>query len=194
MISYANMDHLDVVIDAIPLSIVPGHVPTKRRARTPTMKKARPSTVCKSSNPYGSVQIPFNDYRNIEPSFAIKKPHSMTSLYLDPIKTTDVEHDVVASTKGFVVPKVVGSVKSTEKPSSEKLGSDFGTSDVVLDVTTSLAQTDHPIETPLEKYDGKSDSESVSIKSPEKSEEKDDSDSMSVDMADKEENSSVKKD
>ncbi|XP_050876671.1 uncharacterized protein LOC127080394 [Lathyrus oleraceus] len=61
------------------------HVPTKRRPRTPTGKKARPSI----------------------------KPHSMTSLYLDPIKTMYVKPDVVASTKGFGVPKSV--VKSLEK-------------------------------------------------------------------------------
>ncbi|XP_050889928.1 uncharacterized protein LOC127095257 [Lathyrus oleraceus] len=57
-------------------------------------------------------------------------------------------------------------------------------------VTTSLAKTDHPIETSLEKSDGKFDSEFVPIKSFERSEEKDDSDSMS----DKEENYGVKKD
>ncbi|XP_050895912.1 uncharacterized protein LOC127102603 [Lathyrus oleraceus] len=67
-------------------------------------------------------------------------------------------------------------------------------SDIVPDVTTSLAQTDYPIETSLEKSDGKSNSESCAIKSPEKSEEKDDSDSMYVDMSDKEENFIVKKD
>lgn len=39
----------------------------------------------------------------------------MTILYLDPIKTTDVEIDIVASAKGFVVPKVVGNVESSEK-------------------------------------------------------------------------------
>lgn len=64
----------------------------------------------------------------------------------------------------------------------------------MLDVTTSLAQTDHSIETPLEKSDGKSDSESVPVKSPEKSEEKDDSDSMFINVYDKEENVGVKKD
>ncbi|KAI5401313.1 hypothetical protein KIW84_065965 [Lathyrus oleraceus] len=87
MIVFANVDHSDVVTDVVPLSIVPGHVPTKRRARTPIMKKAKPSI----------------------------KPHLMTSLYLDPIKTTDVEPDVAASAKGYVIPKVVGSVESSGK-------------------------------------------------------------------------------
>lgn len=152
----------------------------------------------------------------------------MTILYLDPIKTTDVEPNVV--------PIVMGSVESTAKLGSEKPRSNSSAvsldnprsdntlgqscmnvtdkdiidkiirvivsqilgiepkSDVVPDVTTSLAQTDHPVETPLEKFDGKSDSEFVSIKSPEKYEENDDSDSMSIDMSDKEENYGVKKD
>ncbi|XP_050889927.1 uncharacterized protein LOC127095256 [Lathyrus oleraceus] len=153
----------------------------------------------------------------------------MTNLYLDPIKTTGVEPDVVASAKGFVVPQAVGSVKSSEKSDSGTISLDNSRSDktlgqssmnvtdkdnvdksihvliskilnaepksdVVSDVTTSLTQTDHPIETSLEKSDGKYDSEFVPIKSLEKSEEKDDSDSMSVDMSDKEENFGVKKD
>ncbi|KAI5416626.1 hypothetical protein KIW84_041597 [Lathyrus oleraceus] len=149
----------------------------------------------------------------------------MTSVYLGPIKTTDVEPDVVASTKGFVAPKVVGSVESSEKYNSSTVSLDKPKSDKTLDqssmnvadkdtidtsirvlisyilgiepkfvvvpnVTTSLAQTNHPVETSLEKYDGKSNSEFVPIKPPKKSEEKNDFDSMS----DKEENSGVKKD
>ena len=51
----------------------------------------------------------------MEPSIFVKKPHSMNNLYLDIIKTTDVEPEVVASTKGYVVPKVVGSVESFGK-------------------------------------------------------------------------------
>ena len=109
------MYYLDVVIDDIPLSMVPGQVPTKRRARTPTGKKARPSTVRKYSNSSRSVQFSSSEIRNIEPFVVVKKPHFMTSLYLDLIKTTNVEPDVVASAKGFVVPKAVGNVESTEK-------------------------------------------------------------------------------
>ncbi|XP_050917850.1 uncharacterized protein LOC127135075 [Lathyrus oleraceus] len=219
-IACANVDHSDVVTDVVPLSIVPGHVPTKRRPITPTMKKAKPSSVSKSSNPYGSVQIPSSEIRNIEPSIAVKKPHSMTSLYIDPIKTTDVEPDVVASAKGSIVPIVVDSVESSEKSNSSTVSLDnprydksLGQSsmnivdkdsvdknihvliskilnvepksDVMSDVTTSLGQADHPIETSLEKYDGKSDSESFSIKSPKNSDEKDDFDIMFVDMSDK---------
>lgn len=43
----------------------------------------------------------------------------MSSLYLDPIKITNVELDVIASTKGSIVPKVVGSVELTEKSGSD---------------------------------------------------------------------------
>lgn len=221
------MDYSYVVIVVVPLSMVSGHVPTKRRARTPTGEKDRPSTISKFSNPFGSIQIPYSEIRNIEPFIAIKKPHSMTSLYLDPIKTMNVKLDVVALAKGSIVPKVVGSVDFTEKPGFEKPGSDSGTvnidnprsnktlgqssinvvdkntvdksirvlisqvlgiksnSYVVPDVMTSLAQTNHSIETPSENSDGKSDSEFVPIKSPEKPEEKDDFNSMDVDISDK---------
>lgn len=127
MIACANMDYSDVVTDVIHLSVVTGHVPTKRRARTPTGKKARPSTISKYSNPSRSVQIPSTEIRNIEPSVTVKKPHSMTRLYLDPIKTTNVEPDVVASTKSYVIPKVRGNVDSTKKPGFEKPGSDSST-------------------------------------------------------------------
>ncbi|XP_050915165.1 uncharacterized protein LOC127130144 [Lathyrus oleraceus] len=193
------------------------------------MKKAKPSTVSKSSNPFGLIQIPSTKIRNINPSVVVKKPHSMTSLYLDPIKSIDVEPNVIASAKGYVVPKVVGNDESFERSNSGIVSLDnprfdktlgqssmnvndkdtvdksicvlisqiWGTepkSVVVSDVITSLAQTDHPIKTSLEKSDGNSDSEFVPIKSPEKSEEKGDSDIMFVDMSNKEENSGVKKD
>lgn len=95
-IACANMDYSDVVIDVVPLFMVPRYVPTKRRASTPTGKKVRFSSVSKFSNPSGSIQIPSNEIRNIKPYVAVKKPHSMTNLYFDMIKTTDVGPDVVA--------------------------------------------------------------------------------------------------
>ncbi|KAI5442861.1 hypothetical protein KIW84_011766 [Lathyrus oleraceus] len=149
----------------------------------------------------------------MEPSVAVKKPHYMTSLYLDLIKTTNVELDVVASIKG----SDSGTV-SLDNPRSDKtLGYSMNvddknivdksiyvlisqilgiesSSDVMSDVTTSLAQIDHPTETPPDKSDGKYDNESVPVKSLEKSEEKDDSGSMSVDISDKEDNVGAKKD
>lgn len=60
--------------------------------------------------------------------------------------------------------------------------------DVVSDVSTSLAQTDNPTETTLDKSN-----ENVSTQSPEKLEEKDDSDGMFGDLLDKEENYGEKK-
>ncbi|KAI5428576.1 hypothetical protein KIW84_033536 [Lathyrus oleraceus] len=148
-----------------------------------------PSTVSKSSNPSGSVQIPSSQITNIEPYVPAKKPHFMTNLYLNLIKTTDVKPGVVASAKG-----VDSGTISIDNPRSDKtlgqssmnvadkntvdksihvlisqilgIESNF---DVVPDVTTFLAQTDYSIETPLEKSDGKSDSEYVPVKSPEKS-------------------------
>lgn len=75
-----------------------------------------------------------------------------------------------------------------------KILNDKPKSDVEPNVIISLAQNDHPINTSLEKSDGKSDSESIPIKFPKKSKEKDNSDSMSIDMSGKEENYGVKKD
>lgn len=50
---------------------------------------------------------------------------------------------------------------------SQNLGIESN-SDIVPDVTTSLAQTDHSIETSPEKSDAKSDSEFVPVKSSKK--------------------------
>lgn len=127
-----NVDHSDIVNDIIPLSIVLGQVPTKRRAKKPIVKKVKPSPISKYSNPYESVQIPSSEIRNIKPFLAVKKHHSMTSLYLDPIKTTDVEPDVLVSAKGFVFPKVVGSVESFEKSDSGNVSLDNPRSDKTL--------------------------------------------------------------
>lgn len=65
------------------------------------------------------VQIPHSDVRNVESSVAIKKPHTMTSLYLEPIKTPNVEPNVVTSAKGPIVLNDVGSVGTSEKYASE---------------------------------------------------------------------------
>lgn len=79
-----------------------------------------PSTVSKFSNPSGSVQIPSSEITNIEPYVPLKKPHFMTKLYLNLIKTMDVEPGVVASTKGYVIPKAVGGVESSETRALKK--------------------------------------------------------------------------
>lgn len=155
-----------------------------------------------------------SNVRNLDLATAFKKPHLMTSLYLDPI---NVELNVDASAKSFVVPKVMGNIETYENTNklrsvttlnkssmiigerdnvnknirvliSQVLGIESMTG-VAMDVSTSLAQTDNPTETPHDKSD-----ENVSTQSPEKSEEKDNSYGMSGDLSDKEENSGEKKD
>lgn len=214
-----DVDHSEVVIDIVPLSIILVHVTPIRKPRTTSSKKDKPSKVRKSSSPFMSVQMAASDVRKFEPSTAIKKPHSMTSMYLDPI---NVEPNIDASSKSYVVPKVMENVETSENTNKHRFVTTLSKSGmivaerdnvdkyirvmisqvlgikpktvVVSDVSTSLAQTDSPIETSLDKSDGKPDSENVPTKSPEKSEEKDDYDSMFGDSYDKEENSGEKND
>ncbi|KAI5415542.1 hypothetical protein KIW84_040822 [Lathyrus oleraceus] len=206
-----DVDHYEVITDVVPISIVLGHANPIRKPKTTASKKGKPSKVSVSSSLYMTAI----DVRNFEPSTDVKKCHSTTSLYLDPI---NVEPNVDASEKSCVVPKVMGNVETSEKTIkprsvttlskssmivaerdnfntnffhvliSQVLGIEPKTG-VVPNVSTSLAQTDNPIETPLDKSDG-----NVSTKSPKKSEEKDDSDGMYGDLSDKEENFSQKKD
>lgn len=205
-----DVDHYEVISDVVPLSMVPGHATPLRKPRKIASRKGKSSKVSTSSYP----SIAASDVKNIEPSTTIKKPHSMTSLYLDPI---NVEPNVDTSAKSSIVPKVMGNVETSKNTNkhipvttlskssmivakrdnvdknicvliSQFLGIELKTS-VVPDVSTSLAQADNPSETPMDKSD-----ENVSTQSPEKSEEKDDSDGMLGDLSNKEENSGDKKD
>lgn len=71
-----------------------------------------------------SVQKLPSEVKNVESSIAEKKPHTMKSLYLEPIKTPNVEPDVVTSTKGHVVANVVGSDGTSKKFASETISLD----------------------------------------------------------------------
>lgn len=97
----------NVISDATPIIVVPERVPTKRGTKTPTAKRDKPSNI-----------------RNFESSVAIKKPHNMLSLYLEPIKTPNVEPDVVTSVKGPFVLNVIGSVGTSKKIISETVSLD----------------------------------------------------------------------
>ncbi|XP_050902793.1 uncharacterized protein LOC127115250 [Lathyrus oleraceus] len=112
-----------------------------------------------------------SDVRNFEPITAIKKPHSMNSLYLDPI---NVEPNVDASTKSYVVPKVMGNVETFENTNKPRFATTLSKSSMIVaerdnvdkDICVLISQV-------LEK---------------------DDSNGMSGDLTDKEENSGEKKD
>ncbi|KAI5383001.1 hypothetical protein KIW84_070417 [Lathyrus oleraceus] len=179
-----DVDHFEVINDVVPLSIFPVHATPIRKPKTAASKKGKPSKVSTISSPSMAV----SDVRNLDLSNDVRKPHSMSSLYLDPI---NVKVNVDASAKRFVVPEVMGNVETSEntnKPRSVMTLSKSSMTDVVSDVSTSLAQTDNPIETTLDKSN-----ENVSTQSPEKLEEKDDSDGMFGDLLDKEENYGEKK-
>ncbi|XP_050876650.1 uncharacterized protein LOC127080367 [Lathyrus oleraceus] len=155
-----------------------------------------------------------SDVRNLEPFTIVKKPHSMTSLYLDP---TNVKQNVDASVKIYFVPEIIGNVETSENTNKPRYVTTLSKSSMIVAerdnvdknirvlisqvlgiepktgivpyISTSLGQTDNPTKTPLDKSDG-----NVSTQSPEKSEEKDDSDGTFGDLSDKEENSVEKKD
>lgn len=123
---------LDVIIDATPITIVPGRVPRKIGTKTPTVKRVKPSNVSESFTPSMSIQIPPNEVRNVESSIADKKPHTMTSLYLKPIRTPDVKTYVVTSAKGLILSNVVGSVGTSGKSSSKTVSLDNPISEKTL--------------------------------------------------------------
>ncbi|XP_050878659.1 uncharacterized protein LOC127082464 [Lathyrus oleraceus] len=175
-----DVDLSEVIIDVVPISMVPGHETPIRKPRTTTSRKGKPSKASTSPSSFMVV----SDVKNIELSTFVKKPHSMISLSLDPIND---KPNVDAYSKVILFQKY-NVDKNIRVLISQVLGIEHKTG-VVSDVSTSLAQTDNPIETPQ----GKSN-ENVSTQSPEKSEEKDDSDGMSGDLSNKEENSREKKD
>lgn len=111
-IVYTNSE---VINDVVPLSIVHSHTTPIRNPRKTASKKVKLSKVSKYSSSSMSGQMAASDIRNFEPSTTVKKPRSMTSLYLDPI---NVEPNVDASAKSYNVPKVMRNVetyKNTDK-------------------------------------------------------------------------------
>lgn len=71
----------NVIADVVPLSIVPIHATPVRKARTSSSRKRNPTKVSTSSTP----SITERNMKDPEPPTGVKKPISMTSLYLDPI-------------------------------------------------------------------------------------------------------------
>ncbi|KAI5424142.1 hypothetical protein KIW84_030380 [Lathyrus oleraceus] len=114
----------DVIIDATPIIVVPGCTPTKRGTKTPATKRAKPSNVSESSTPSLSFQIPPSEVRNVESIVVDKKPYTMTSLYLEPIKTLNVKPDIVTSAKGLFISNIVGSVGTFQKSASKTVSLD----------------------------------------------------------------------
>jgi len=104
------------------LKVVPGHVPTKRRIRTPVAKKVNSSCVSPYIAPSVSPSIPTKKTKYVDPIdvlHVVKKPHTITSLYVDPIKIHDGSHNVNTSDCDPMVSNVVGSSETSENPTSE---------------------------------------------------------------------------
>lgn len=205
-----EIDLSNVITDGVPLSIVPIHATPMRKARTSASTKDKPSKVITFSSPSMTAR----NVKTLEPSTTIKKPQSMTSLYLDPIS---VEPNVGISKDCVVMTNVMEDVKASETSNrprsittlskssmivgdrddvdknisvliSQVLGIDPKTN-VVPDVSTSLAQHYNTTETSMDKSDV-----NVSTLSPKKSKDKERFEGMTGDLDDKDENSVEKKD
>ncbi|XP_050916171.1 uncharacterized protein LOC127131285 [Lathyrus oleraceus] len=172
-----------VITDFVPLSLVPSHGTPIRKPRTSASRKGKPSKVSTSS----SRSMAASNVKILEPSTIIKKPHSMTSPYLDPI---NVEPNVDASEKCPVVPNVMENVeasKNNNKPRS------VTTLSKCVMISSNKYGVDKNIRVLISQVLDKSDV-NMSTQSPEKYEDKEDFDGMSGDLADKEENYVERKD
>lgn len=101
------MDLSDVITNVTPLSIVPVYATPIRKAKTSSLRKGKPSKVSTSSSPSMTTK----NIKTFEPSTAVKKPHSITSLYLDPI---NVEPNVGVFKDFSVIPNVMEDVEASE--------------------------------------------------------------------------------
>jgi len=136
--SSAKEGSSEVVTDATLIFVVPGRVPAKRRTRTPAVKKVKSSCVSSSVTPSSSLSISTNKTKSNDPiefMHTVKKPHTMTSLYTDPIKIPDVIHNIATSECNHIVPNVVSSIGTFEKPVSDSRSLDNPKSDKTLSQT-----------------------------------------------------------
>ncbi|KAI5403948.1 hypothetical protein KIW84_051189 [Lathyrus oleraceus] len=201
----AEIDLSDVITDVVPLSIVHVHATSMRKDRTYASRKDNPSKVNTSSFPSMTAR----NVKTLEPSIAVKKSQSMTSMYLDPIsvepnvrisKDCHVMKNVMEDVEAYETSNRPRSITTLSKSSmiiadrdnvdknirvliSQVLGIDPKTN-VVPDVSTSLAQPDNTTETPMDKSDV-----NLSTLSPEKSKDRERYEGMIGDLDDKDENS-----
>ncbi|XP_050909774.1 uncharacterized protein LOC127123616 [Lathyrus oleraceus] len=96
-----EIDLSDVITDVIPLSMFHVH------ARTSTSRKGKSSKVSTSSSPSMTAR----NIKTLESSTVVKKPRSMTSMYLDPIS---VEPNVGDFEEWHVMPNVMEDVEASE--------------------------------------------------------------------------------
>ncbi|XP_050875920.1 uncharacterized protein LOC127079579 [Lathyrus oleraceus] len=154
--------------------MVPGHATSIREPITSALRKGKLYKVSTSSSP----SMVASNVKILEPSTVVKKPHSMTSMYLDPI---NVERNVDAFAKYPIALNVMENVetsKNTNKPRS-----------VTTLTKSSMIFVDRD---DIDKNIRMLISQVLGIE-PE-TEDKEDFDGMSSDLADKEENFVEKKD
>jgi len=108
------------VIDVVPISVVPSRIPIQKKTRTPAAKKIKSPCVSVSKTTFVSSSIPTSKTKEDNPInivHVVKKPHTMTSLYIDPIKIQNVSHNVTTSTCDPTVTKI--NVETPRKLNSE---------------------------------------------------------------------------
>ncbi|KAI5418811.1 hypothetical protein KIW84_043151 [Lathyrus oleraceus] len=115
----------EVITDVVPLSMVSGHTNPIREPRKTNSIKGKPSKVITFSSP----SMVSHDVKILEPSTVVKKPLSMTSMYLDPI---NVEPNVDASAKRFVIRKVMGNVETSENTNKPRFVTTVSKSSMIV--------------------------------------------------------------
>ncbi|MCH84336.1 envelope-like protein [Trifolium medium] len=116
-----------IVANAVPITTIHAEDVKKKKTKSSAVKKEKSSKLSDSS-PSRSIKIPCSSSKKNKSQSAVKKPLTMTDLYLKPLNPSNVESDVDAYVKDSVVSNVEASVKSTETPdpknpkSTENLG------------------------------------------------------------------------
>lgn len=102
-----EIDLSEVVTDVAPLSIALVHATPIRKARISSSWKGKPSKISTSSSPSMNAK----NVKTLETTTVVKKPHSMISLYLDPIS---VEPNVGVSKDYPVMPNVMEDLEASK--------------------------------------------------------------------------------
>jgi len=104
--SKAKEDFSKVATNAVPIYVVPSRTPSKKKTMTSEIKSkcvsVSETASISPSIPTGKTQ---EDYP-INTLHVAKKPHTMTSLYIDPIKVQNVSQNVTTSTCDPIVTKI----------------------------------------------------------------------------------------
>ena len=118
--SKAKEDCSKVVIDVVLISFVPNHTSSKKKTKTSARKKTKSKCVSVSETASISPSIPTSNTKEanrINTLHVAKKPRTMTSLYIDPIKIQNASQNVTTSTCDPTATKI--NVETLEKTNSE---------------------------------------------------------------------------